>query len=135
MIKIDRQNPQIARKSVDNAIDTLVCSNFSTLIYPEGTRSISGELLPFKKGGFILAIRSHLPVVPVTILGAGEALPKGKFNITKRRITVIIDKPILTAGMEINDKKKLLLKCRAVILHNLNHTNHNQNVKYKLHSA
>jgi 1-acyl-sn-glycerol-3-phosphate acyltransferase len=135
MIKIDRQNPDIARKSVDNAVDILVNSSFSTLIYPEGTRSQNGELLPFKKGGFILAIRSQLPIVPVTILGAGKALPKGKFNIKRTRIIVVIDKPITTYGMNINDKEELLQKCRTVIIQNLNNLNHNRNAKYKLYSA
>ena len=135
MIKIDRQNSAIARQSVDNAVDTLVNSRFSTLIYPEGTRSQNGELLPFKKGGFILAIRSQLPIVPVTIIGAGQALPKGKFNIRRTRIIVVIDKPITTYGMNINDKEDLLQKCRRVIIQNLNHFNHNRNAKYKLNSA
>jgi len=135
MIKIDRQNPAIARQSVDSAVYTLVNSRFSTLIYPEGTRSQNGELLPFKKGGFILAIRSQLPIVPVTILGAGKALPKGKFNIKRTRIIVVIDKPITTYGMNINDKEELLQKCRTVIIQNLNNLNHNRNAKYKLYSA
>ena len=135
MIKIDRQNPAIARQSVDSAVYTLVNSRFSTLIYPEGTRSQNGELLPFKKGGFILAIRSQLPIVPVTILGAGKALPKGKFNIKRTRIIVVIDKPITTYGMNINDKEELLQKCRTVVIQNLNNLNHNRNAKYKLYSA
>ncbi len=135
MIKIDRQNPEIARKSVDNAVDILVNSRFSTFIYPEGTRSQNRELLPFKKGGFILAIRSQLPIVPVTIIGAGKALPKGKFNIRRTRIVVAIDKPIITYGMNINDREELLQKCRTVIFQNLNHLNDNQNAKYKLYSA
>ena len=135
MIIIDRQNSAIARQSVENAVDTLTHSRFSTLIYPEGTRSQNGELLPFKKGGFILAIRSQLPIVPVTIIGAGKALPKGKFNIKRTRIIVVIDKPITTYGMNTNDKEELLQKCRMVIIQNLNHLNHTQNSKYKLYSA
>ena len=135
MIKIDRQNSAIARQSVDNAVDVLVNSRFSTLIYPEGTRSQSGELLPFKKGGFILAIRSQLPIVPVTIVGTGKALPKGKFNIRRTRIIVVIDKPITTYGMNINDREELLQNCRTVIMQNLNNLNHNRNAKYKLYSA
>jgi len=133
MIKIDRQRPEIARKSVDHAVDTLVRSRLSTLIYPEGTRSESGELLPFKKGGFILAIRSQLPVVPVTIIGAGKALPKGKINIRKARITVIIDKPILTHDMDYNDKEELLQKCQEIIIYNLTYLKNNRNASYELY--
>ena len=125
MIRIDRQNPEIAQKSVKNAVDTLLCSNLSTLIFPEGTRSDRSELLPFKKGGFILAIQSQLPVVPVTIIGAGKALPKGKLNISKRKIAVVINKPILTHGIDVNSKEELLQKCRDVISQNLNYFNQN----------
>ncbi len=68
MIKIDRQNPERARKSVDEAVNILIHSSSSTLIYHEGTRSETGDLLPFKKGGFILSIRSLLPIVPISII-------------------------------------------------------------------
>ena len=93
-INIDRKNPERAKKSVDNAVETFKVSTFSTIIYPEGTRSDTGELLPFKKGGFILAIRTKLPIVPVTILGAGDVLPRDSFTFRKKPIQVIINKPI-----------------------------------------
>ena len=135
MIKIDRQNPEIAIKSVDNALNKLVKSNFSTLIYPEGTRSDSGKLLPFKKGGFILAIKSKIPVVPVTIHGAGEALSKGKFSVNKKKVTMIIGHPILTSEMTMNDKDILLQNCRNTIKYNLKTLSLNQKGKYELYSA
>jgi len=121
MIKIDRQNPEIARKSVSEAVETLMHSSFSTLIYPEGTRSNGEELLPFKKGGFILAIRTQLPVVPITILGAGNVLPKGTLAIKKSHIKMIIGNPIPTLEMDINDKDQLLQDCRKIINQNLAH--------------
>ena len=86
-IKIDRKNPERAKKSINNAVETFIQATFSTIIFPEGTRSDAGELLPFKKGGFILAIRSKLPVVPVTILGAGDILPKGSFVFKKGHVS------------------------------------------------
>ena len=121
MIKIDRQNPEIARKSVSEAVETLMHSSFSTLIYPEGTRSNGEKLLPFKKGGFILAIRTQLPVVPITILGAGNVLPKGTLAIKKSHIKMIIDNPIPTLGLDINNKDQLLQDCRNIINKNLAH--------------
>ena len=135
MIKIDRQNPEIAIKSVDYAVDSLIRSSFSTLIYPEGTRSENGKLLPFKKGGFILAIRSQLPIVPITILGAGEALSKGKYNINNKKISVIISDPIITKGMGINDKDLLLQNCRNVIENNLKHLKQNHKAEFELYSV
>ena len=135
MIKIDRQNPEIARKSVSEAVETLMHSSFSTLIYPEGTRSNGEELLPFKKGGFILAIRTQLPVVPITILGAGNVLPKGTLTIKKSHIKMIIDNPIPTLEMDINDKDQLLQDCRKIINQNLAHAKAGQKANYELYSA
>ena len=135
MIKIDRQNPEIARKSVSEAVETLMHSSFSTLIYPEGTRSNGKELLPFKKGGFILAIRTQLPVVPITILGAGNVLPKGTLAIKKSHIKMIIDNPIPTLEMDINDKDQLLQNCRNIINQNLAHAKAGQKANYELYSA
>ena len=135
MIKIDRQNPEIARRSVSEAVETLMHSSFSTLIYPEGTRSNGEELLPFKKGGFILAIRTQLPVVPITILGAGNVLPKGTLAIKKSHIKIIIDNPIPTLGMNINNKDQLLQDCRNIINQNLVHANAGQKANYELYSA
>ena len=135
MIKIDRQNPENARKSVSEAVETLMHSSFSTLIYPEGTRSNGEELLPFKKGGFILAIRTQLPVVPITILGAGNVLPKGTLAIKKSHIKMIIDNPIPTLEMDINDKDQLLQDCRNIINQNLAHAKAGQKANYELYSA
>ena len=135
MIKIDRQNPEIARKSVSEAVETLMHSSFSTLIYPEGTRSNGEELLPFKKGGFILAIRTQLPVVPITILGSGNVLPKGTLAIKKSHIKMIIDNPIPTLEMDINDKDQLLQDCRNIINQNLAHAKAGQKANYELYSA
>ena len=135
MIKIDRQNPEIARKSVSEAVETLMHSSFSTLIYPEGTRSNGEELLPFKKGGFILAIRTQLPVVPITILGAGNVLPTGTLAIKKSHIKMIIDNPIPTLEMDINNKDQLLQDCRNIINQNLVNANAGQKANYELYSA
>ena len=135
MIKIDRQNPERARKSVDEAVHTLIHSSFSTLIYPEGTRSETGDLLPFKKGGFILAIRSQLPIVPVTIIGAGDVLSKGSFTINQGQIKIIISKPIPTRNLEVNNKEELIESCRNTIMKNLSGTLKPEQADYELFSV
>ena len=118
MIRIDRSNPEKARKSVDDAVEFLINSKFSTLLYPEGTRSSTGQLLPFKKGGFILAIRSNLPVVPITILGSGTVLPKGSFILKQGEIKVIIAEPIPTLDMTVEAKDSLKNICWETISRN-----------------
>ena len=123
MIKIDRQNPEKAKASIDKATKTLIRSNFSTIIYPEGTRSKSGSLLPFKKGGFVLAIKSQLPIVPFTVVGAEKALPRGSFNIIKKDINLFIGKPIETKHLTLENKEDLIQNCRQEIINNLNKIN------------
>ena len=134
-IKIDRKNPERAKKSVDNAVETFNRSTFSSIIYPEGTRSETGELLPFKKGGFILAIRSKLPLVPVTILGAGNILRKGSFKFRKGQIKIIISNPIETLNMTIEDKEKLMQHCREAITLNKTYTTPEKVRDCELYSA
>jgi 1-acyl-sn-glycerol-3-phosphate acyltransferase len=123
MIKIDRQNSDRAKASIDKAVNSLIDSTFSTIIYPEGTRSVSGDLLPFKKGGFVLAIRSQIPIVPLTIVGAGKALPKGSLSIKKKEIKLFLGKPIKTIGIDLKQKDDLLQNCRQEITNNLNKIN------------
>ena len=134
MIKIDRQNSERARKSVDEAVNILINSSFSTLIYPEGTRSETGDLLPFKKGGFILAIRSQLPIVPITIIGAGNVLPKRSFTFNKGQIKVIIDKPISTQNLAADNKEELIASCRNTINKNLVCNSDSGQIEYELSS-
>jgi 1-acyl-sn-glycerol-3-phosphate acyltransferase len=72
----DRSNRQAALKSIDQAAQ-VVREGSSIVIFPEGTRSDTGQLLPFKKGGFVLAIKSGQPIVPVSLSGTGAVLPRG----------------------------------------------------------
>ena len=86
-VPIERRNREQSRVAIDTAAAALK-GGFSFLVFPEGTRSRSGELLPFKKGGFVMAIRGDATVVPLTILGAGEAMRRGSPII--RPVTVSV---------------------------------------------
>lgn len=92
-IAVDRQNRDAAVESVKKAIEVLR-SGMSMMAFPEGTRSRDGRLLPFKKGPFYLAMDSGTPVVPVTIVGAHEAWPKGHFRITPGKVTIVFHPPM-----------------------------------------
>ena len=133
MIKIDRQNREKAKQSLDQAVYKLIDSEFSTLLYPEGTRSEKGEILPFKKGGFILAIRSKLPIVPITIIGARIVLPKKSMKLHKGNIILVIDVPIDTSDLYIKDKNKLLTQCRNVMTQNKKAYSSEQFQSYELY--
>ena len=135
MIKIDRRNRKKARLSVDSTVEKLKGSKFSTLLYPEGTRSETGKIQPFKKGGFILAIRSKLPVVPITIIGARSVLPKKSLTLNKGVIKIIIDVPIDTADLHEEDKDKLLTQCRNTMIRNKETYVSEHIRRYELYSA
>ena len=85
------------------------------MIYPEGTRSRTGELLPFKKGGFIMAMKAGAPVVPVAIDGARAAMKKGSPIIRPVTVRLRFGPPVETAGMTINDRDNLIGSVRSSI--------------------
>jgi len=80
----------------------------SIVVFAEGTRSPDGRLLPFKKGGFILAIQAGVPIVPVSIRGGREVLPKGSLRVSPGRIDVIFGAPVATSGYTMADKERLI---------------------------
>lgn len=101
-ISIDRGNHKKAIESIDLA-EEKIRSGISIVIFPEGTRSEDGSLLyPFKKGGFHLALRSKVPIVPITILGSRDILPKGERIIKPGTIKLVIGKPIYPDGYDID---------------------------------
>lgn len=109
MIKVDRENRVKAKKSVESALKSLKEKNINVLIYPEGTRSKPNELLPFKKGSFILAIQSGLPIVPISIIYSGTNLPKKSLLLkNNKKIRLIIHEPINTSHLNIEKDKNIL---------------------------
>ena len=102
-ISLDRGKGKKALKSLRKAIDRIRKKNFSIVVYPEGTRSPDGEIHPFKNGAFRLAVEANLPVLPVTIIGTRQILPKHSTKINKGNVTVIVGKPLVTEGMEKRD--------------------------------
>lgn len=92
-IIVDRSNRAKAMASLRRAREILQ-SGLSVVFFPEGTRSSGGELLPFKRGGFVLAIKTRTPIVPVTIKGSRSVLPKGDWRIRPGEIVVIVSQPI-----------------------------------------
>jgi 1-acyl-sn-glycerol-3-phosphate acyltransferase len=87
----------------------------SFLIFPEGTRSKTEELLPFKKGGFIMAIKAQAPIVPVAIQGGRAAMRRGSRVIHPVTVTVRVGQPIETAGMSVEDRDQLIERVRLAI--------------------
>ena len=111
-IFIDRQNALAARRSMEEAARR-IRSGQSVIIYPEGTRTRDGRLLPFKKGGFHLAIDSGADIVPVAIRGSHAVMPRGAALIRAGRVSVEVGTPIPTAGLTSADREALIAKVRG----------------------
>ncbi|MBA2257601.1 MAG: 1-acyl-sn-glycerol-3-phosphate acyltransferase [Acidobacteria bacterium] len=111
-VALERGNPEQSLPAIDRAAEALRDGN-SFLIFPEGTRSRTGSLLPFKKGGFIMAIKGQAPIVPTAITGARDALSKGSFVIRPVTVTVRFGAPIETAGMTMGQRDQLASAVRS----------------------
>jgi 1-acyl-sn-glycerol-3-phosphate acyltransferase len=112
MVPVDRGNRGAGIESVRTARQ-VVQQGLNMSIYVEGHRSFDGKLLPFKKGPFYLAMECGVPVVPVTITGTHEIMPKGRFAIKPGTATVIFHSPI--EPKDFGNRDCLMEKVRGVI--------------------
>ncbi len=117
-VSLNRSDPQKSMEALRAGSGKLT-GGWSLLIYPEGTRSPDGNLLPFKKGAFVLAVSTGIPILPVTVNGAHKVLPKHSLNIRPGLVVVTIGKPISTEGLEEKDVPALMEKTRDAIAKNL----------------
>jgi len=113
-VPLERGNREQSLPAIERAADALRDGN-SFLIFPEGTRSRTGALLPFKKGGFIMAIKGQAPVVPVAISGTRDAMKKGSLIIRPVQVTVSFGAPIATAGRTLDDRDELVGEVRGAV--------------------
>jgi 1-acyl-sn-glycerol-3-phosphate acyltransferase len=88
----------------------------SVMIFPEGTRSRTAELLPFKDGAFRLAIEAGVPVLPMAVSGTGTALPKHGWRFGRSAAEVQVLDPIETAGLTLDDVPSLKARVRDIIV-------------------
>ena len=113
-VAVDRRDREQAMRSLEQGAASLRAGN-PFLIFPEGTRSRTGSLLPFKKGGFIMAIKAGVPIVPVAIAGGRDAMRKGSAFVRPVHVSVRIGPPVPTAGLTVADRDELVARVRAEV--------------------
>jgi 1-acyl-sn-glycerol-3-phosphate acyltransferase len=114
IVPVDRANTEAAISSIDHAVGILR-EGISFFVFPEGHRSRDGRLLPFKKGTFVMAIEARVPVVPVSILGSRERMPKGRFSIVPGEILLRFGAPIDSARFTVDQRDELLEEVQAAV--------------------
>jgi 1-acyl-sn-glycerol-3-phosphate acyltransferase len=113
-VPVERERREASMASIEQAAASIRDGN-SFLIFPEGTRSRTSELLPFKKGGFIMAIKAQAPIVPVAVSGGREAMRKGSWFVRPVMVDVRIGDPVETSGFSLDDRDALIDIVRARI--------------------
>lgn len=113
-IPIDRKNRSTAVKSFDLAGQRIRRGN-TIVVFPEEGRSRERKMRPFQRGGFLLALKSELPIVPTAIKGTFDVLPANSHHVRPGPVTVTLTPPIATEGLSIRDREKLSDQARARI--------------------
>ena len=109
---IDRSDRDSAIRSFDR-VGHRLARGTSVVVFAEGSRSNDGRLLPFKKGGFVLALQTGAPIVPVSLAGGIDLLPRGRARVRKGTIRVVFGQPVETSRYSLLDKGRLMDEVRA----------------------
>ena len=114
-ISIDRSDRKSAIESLNKAVN-IIRDGVSVVIFPEGTRSSTHNIQPFKKGGFFLAVDSGVPIIPIIIHGTERIMPKKQLLIKPGNVTLEIAKPINSSDYTRKTKDDLMDKIRDIFL-------------------
>ena len=115
VVPVDRSNSAASVESAKLATGNLRRGK-SYVVYPEGTRSRDGRMLPFKKGAFMMAIDAGVPVVPITVSGATKIMPKAQIKVFPSTVRITVHDPISTEGYSKVNVSELVEKTRAKVL-------------------
>lgn len=113
-VSVHREDPEEAKASVEEALEKLR-GGLSFLVFPEGTRSPDGQLLPFKHGVFVLALRAGVPIVPITIDGATNVMAKRRWELYPGRVRVTIHPTVETSQFSVSDRHQLAEEVRSIV--------------------
>ena len=115
-VPVDRKGAEGGKRSIARAAALIRERGYSFLIFPEGTRSRDGSLQPFRRGGFFLALASGAPIVPVTVRGTFELMPKGQKSARRGQVGIVFHPPIPVAGHTAETMGRLMDEVRRAIL-------------------
>jgi 1-acyl-sn-glycerol-3-phosphate acyltransferase len=115
-VPVDRKGTEGGKKSVGRAAAMMRERGYSFLVFPEGTRSRDGELQAFRRGGFFLALASGAPIIPVTIRGTFELMPKRQWHARRGAVRVTFHEPISVSGYTVETMAALMGQVREAIL-------------------
>lgn len=118
-ISIDRSNRQSAVASLRRAGEKIRRERGTVVIFPEGTRSRTGELQPFKKGAFVLAVEAGVPIVPTVVRGSFDIMPPGGWVVRPGRIHLHFCPPVPTSGYTPEQVDLLAARVREAMLETL----------------
>ncbi|MDE3156206.1 MAG: 1-acyl-sn-glycerol-3-phosphate acyltransferase [Acidobacteriota bacterium] len=113
-VAVDRSNRERAMQSIERGAASLRAGN-SFLIFPEGTRSRTDALLPFKKGGIVMAMQAGAPIVPVAIQGGRAAMRKGSPIVRPVTVSIRIGEPVETTGRTLDQRDEVIAELRERI--------------------
>jgi 1-acyl-sn-glycerol-3-phosphate acyltransferase len=114
-IPLDKEGVGEGRMRIARAAELIRKIGYSFLVYPEGTRSWEGKLLPFRRGGFFLALDAGAPIVPVSIQGTYELMPRRSRHIRKGRVRIVFHEPVAVSGTTLETMPELMERVRAAI--------------------
>ncbi|HET7099619.1 MAG TPA: lysophospholipid acyltransferase family protein [Terriglobia bacterium] len=117
-IPVDRSHRERAFAAVEQAVAALRAGH-SFLVFPEGTRSRTGRLQPFKKGVFVMAIKAGVPIVPISVSGANKIMRPGDFRIHPGPVLITIHDPVSTAGCSLEDRSSIAARVRQAVVEGL----------------
>ena len=120
ILKIDRSNRAKAVQTLKEAERIIVEKEFSVMTFPEGTRSSDGNIQAFKKGSFMMAISTGLPILPVVIKGTYNMLPKKSITLRSGKVRVKIYPPIDTRNYSLENRHDLVKKTHQIIVEGYN---------------
>ena len=113
-ISVDRKGTRETVEAMNEAAHK-IREGMSVVIFPEGSRSQNGSLQPFKKGGFTLAIKSRVPIVPIAIDGSRTIMPKDRLKVSPGEIWIQLGSPIDTENFSLKDREVLMAKVKERI--------------------